>query len=144
LRRYYALFFIAHASRRVWLAGRTANPTGTWVTQQARNLGIDLRPGRPLPDPRRDRKYSAPFDEIFRSEGMRIVKTPVQAPKANGADRQLHARLGRDGDGRHHEKQLTGYIAAASKTYDSTTAAVVAPRRSRASSGPGRDDSHEQ
>jgi putative transposase len=28
MRRYYALFFIAHASRRVWLAGCTKNPTG--------------------------------------------------------------------------------------------------------------------
>ena len=37
LRRYYVLFFIAHASRRVWLAGCTTNPTGAWVTQQARN-----------------------------------------------------------------------------------------------------------
>jgi putative transposase len=36
LRRYYVLFFIAHASRRVWLAGCTANPNGAWVTQQAR------------------------------------------------------------------------------------------------------------
>jgi hypothetical protein len=35
LRRYYVLFFIAHASRRVWLAGCTTNPTGGWVTQQA-------------------------------------------------------------------------------------------------------------
>ena len=53
LRRYYALFFIAHGSRRVWLAGCTANPTGTWVTQQARNLGSDLSDSeRPLPDPR--------------------------------------------------------------------------------------------
>jgi putative transposase len=40
LRRYYALFFIAHGNRRVWLAGCTANPTGAWVTQQARNLGL--------------------------------------------------------------------------------------------------------
>jgi hypothetical protein len=32
LRRYYALFFIAHGSRRVWLAGCTANPTGAWMT----------------------------------------------------------------------------------------------------------------
>jgi hypothetical protein len=42
LRRYYALFFIAHGSRRVWLAGCTTNPTGVWVTQQARNLGLDF------------------------------------------------------------------------------------------------------
>jgi hypothetical protein len=31
----------------------------------------------------RDSKYSGPSDEVFRSEGIRIVKTPVQAPKAN-------------------------------------------------------------
>jgi putative transposase len=35
LRRYYVLFFIAHVSRRVWLAGCSTNPTGAWVTQQA-------------------------------------------------------------------------------------------------------------
>jgi putative transposase len=42
LRRYYVLFFIAHATRRVWFAGCTANPTGAWVTQQARNRGLDV------------------------------------------------------------------------------------------------------
>jgi putative transposase len=42
LRRYYVLFFIAHANRRVWLAGCSPNPTGAWVTQQPRNLGLDL------------------------------------------------------------------------------------------------------
>ena len=42
LRRYYVLLCICHASRRVWLAGCTTNPTGAWVTQQARNLGLDF------------------------------------------------------------------------------------------------------
>jgi putative transposase len=42
LRRYYALLFIAHANRRVRFASCTANPNGAWVTQQARNLGVDL------------------------------------------------------------------------------------------------------
>jgi len=40
LRRYYVLIFIAHGSRRVWLAGCTRNPSGAWVTQQARNLAL--------------------------------------------------------------------------------------------------------
>ena len=31
----------------------------------------------------RDSKYSGPFDEVSRSEGIRIVKTPVRAPQAN-------------------------------------------------------------
>jgi putative transposase len=84
LRRYYALFFIAHGNRRVWLAGCTANPTGAWVTQQARNVGVDFSDqGVRFLIRDRDSKYSGAFDEVFRNEGIRIVKTPVRAPKAN-------------------------------------------------------------
>jgi putative transposase len=84
LRRLYVLFFIAHASRRVWLAGCTSNPTGEWVTQQARNLGLDVsEAGVRFLIRDRDSKYSGAFDEVFRSEGIRIVKTPVRAPQAN-------------------------------------------------------------
>jgi transposase InsO family protein len=84
LRRYYALFFIDHGSRRVWLAGCTTNPTGAWVTQQARNLGLEFsEQGMRFLIRDRDSKYSCPFDEVFRSEGMGIVKTSVRAPQAN-------------------------------------------------------------
>lgn len=31
----------------------------------------------------RDAKFSAPFDEVFRTEGIRVVRTPIRAPKAN-------------------------------------------------------------
>jgi putative transposase len=85
LRRYYVLFFIGHASRRVWLAGCTANPTGPRVTQQARDLGLDLcDQGVRFLIRDRDSKYNLPFDEVCRSEGIRIVKTRVRAPPANG------------------------------------------------------------
>jgi putative transposase len=68
----------------VWLAGCTRNPTGEWVTQQARNLGLDFsESGMRFLIRDRDSKYSAPFDEVFRSTGIRIVKTPIRAPKAN-------------------------------------------------------------
>jgi transposase InsO family protein len=84
LRRYYVLFFISHANRRVWLAGCTKNPNGEWVTQHARNLGLDFsESGARFLIRDRDSKYSGPFDEVFRSSGIRIVKTPVRAPKAN-------------------------------------------------------------
>jgi putative transposase len=84
LRRYYVLLFIGHASRRVWLAGCTTNPTGAWVTQQARNLALDFaEQGIRFLIRDRDSKYSSAFDEVFRSEQIRIVKTPVRAPKAN-------------------------------------------------------------
>jgi putative transposase len=84
LRRLYVLFFIEHASRRVWLASCTRNPTGEWVTQHARNLGLDFsESGIRFLIRDRDSKYSGPFDGVFRSEGIRIVKTPVRAPQAN-------------------------------------------------------------
>jgi putative transposase len=82
LRRYYALFF--HRSRQPARLARTANPSGAWVAQQARNLGLDFSDqGVRFLIRDCDSKYSGPFDQVFRSEGIRIVKTPVRAPKAN-------------------------------------------------------------
>jgi putative transposase len=84
LRRYYVFFFIAHASRRVRFAGCSPNPTGAWVTQQARNVGLELADeGVRFLIRDRDSKYSAAFDEVLRTDGIRIVKTPVRAPQAN-------------------------------------------------------------
>ncbi|MGD0166623.1 MAG: integrase core domain-containing protein [Gaiellaceae bacterium] len=62
-------------ARRVWLAGCTTNPNGGWVTQQARNLsftGLFERSQFLIRD--RDSKYSGRFDEVFRSEQVRILK----------------------------------------------------------------------
>jgi transposase InsO family protein len=85
LKRFYVLFFIELATRRVHLAGITTNPDGRWVTQQARNLLMelddeDVRPRFLVRD--RDGKFSREFDEVFRSEGIRVIKAPVRAPKA--------------------------------------------------------------
>jgi len=83
-RRYYVLVFVAHASRRVWLAGCSTNPTGAWVTQQARNLGLVLADeGMRFLIRDRDSKYTGAFDEAFGSGGIRVVKTPLRAPQAN-------------------------------------------------------------
>ncbi len=86
LGRLYVLFFIELESRRVHLAGCTANPSGMWVAQQARqlawSLADQLTPLRFLIHDR-DSKFSRAFDEVFRSEGIEIIRTPFRAPKAN-------------------------------------------------------------
>ena len=64
--------------------GAAAQPRSAWVTQQARNLAVEERLTRIrflLHD--RDAKFSAPFDEVFRTEEVRVIRTPVRAPKAN-------------------------------------------------------------
>jgi putative transposase len=84
LRRYYVLFFIELGSRRVHLAGCTTNPSGAWVTQQARNLSFTgLFEWMHFLIHDRDSKFAATFDEIFRSEGIKVIHTPIRAPQAN-------------------------------------------------------------
>jgi hypothetical protein len=84
LRRFYVLFFIELESRRVHLAGCTTNPTGGWITQQARNLGFTglFEQTRFLIHDH-DSKFSGAFDGVFRSEGIRVIHTPIRAPQAN-------------------------------------------------------------
>jgi putative transposase len=82
----YVFFFIELATRRIYLAGITANPDGLWVAQQARQLiwRLDEKetPTRFLI---RDnyRKYTQAFDTLFRSEGVHVIPIPFRALNAN-------------------------------------------------------------
>jgi hypothetical protein len=86
LQRIYVLFFISLATRRLEFIACTANPDGAWVTQQARNLVMQLGEQErrfQLVIHDRDTKFSRAFDDVFRSEGFAVIRTPLQAPNAN-------------------------------------------------------------
>jgi transposase InsO family protein len=96
LRTLYVLVFIELGSRRIFLSPSTAHPDSAWVTQQARNLALDL-------DDRstairflihdRGTKFSRSFDAVVRSEGARVILTPIRAPNANAYAERVIATI---------------------------------------------------
>jgi hypothetical protein len=85
LQTLFVLFFIELQTRRVFVAGCTEHPSAAWVTQQARQLAWHWdedarRPALLIHD--RDAKFPAAFDAVFRAENVRVVRTPVRAPRA--------------------------------------------------------------
>jgi putative transposase len=86
LKQLYVLFVIELSTREVHNLGVTEHPTGAFVTQVARNLMGELGDrGRTIKFLIRDRdtKFTASFDEVLRSEGIRVIKTPVRSPRTN-------------------------------------------------------------
>jgi putative transposase len=86
LRRVYLLFFIDVTTREVILGGITVNPTAAWTVQAARNLflahGEKLTNAKALGHDRGS-QFTRSFDQIFRTQGMKVLKTPVRTPVAN-------------------------------------------------------------
>jgi putative transposase len=144
LRRCYVRFFIELGSRRVHLAGCTTNPTGAWVTQQARNLGFSgvfARVRFLVHD--RDSTFSHAFDEVFRSEGITVIRTPFRAPQANAyAERFVRSVRGECLDwllilGRRHlEHVLRTYATHYNRERPHRALALVPPEASSGGTRP--------
>ena len=99
LRRIYALIIIEHGTRRVHLAGITAHPDGAWTTQAARNFLMDL--GQRAASVKfliRDRagQFTDSFDAVFQADGIRILASPPQAPRANATCERITGTLRRE------------------------------------------------
>jgi len=82
----YVLAVIEHATRRIRILGVTTHPNDAWVTQMARNLLMDLDEHAAsikflLRD--RDTKFTAAFDAVFADASLRILRSPIRAPRAN-------------------------------------------------------------
>jgi putative transposase len=121
LQRLYVLFVVEHATPRIDVLGVTANPSGAWVAQQARNFLMDLGDRAAqftLLIRDRDSKFTGMFDAVFVSEGLRILRTPVRAPRANAIAERWVATVRRELldriliiNRRHLTAVLTEYVA---------------------------------
>ena len=120
LRRIYALIVIEHGTRRVHLAGISAHPDGSWTTQAARNflMGLNQR-ATSIKFLIRDRAgpFTDGFDAVFTADGIRILASPPQAPRANAVCERMIGTLRRELLDRlliineHHLRQvLTEYL----------------------------------
>jgi transposase InsO family protein len=133
--------------QRVYVSGATSHPDSAWVTQKARNLTIEERlEGVRFLLHDRDAKFSGPSDSVFESEGIRVIRTPIRAPKANAfAERFVRTAKTECLDhmliyGRRHlERVLGAYVAHYLQERPHRGLGLATPSGRSASARPGPD-----
>jgi putative transposase len=91
----FVLFFLHVGTRRVHVAGVTAQPDKPWVVQQARNAALlsaeqPVRPRFLLRD--HDAKFVKEFDAVLGAEGVEVRRLGPVAPNLNAyAERWVQA-----------------------------------------------------
>jgi putative transposase len=137
LTRIYALITVEHGSRRTHLIGISTHPTEAWTTQAARNLMMDL--GDRVTTVKfllrdRDSRFTRAFDAVFAAEGIRILTSPPQAPRANAICERMIGTLRRElldriliVNERHLRRILTDYLHHFNAARPHRTLAQLAP-----------------
>ena len=123
----------------MFCGGITANPTGTWTAQGARNLFVRhpdrfTHTGALVRD--RASQFTGDFDEIFRSEGLKILRTPVRVPVANAFAERWIGTLRRELLDRTIIWNLTVTNSRGSSSTTSTTTTRTGPPLARAATTP--------
>jgi putative transposase len=149
LTRIYVLFFISLERRRIEYLACTSTPDGRWVTQQARNLIMNLGDRQPfrflVHD--RDSKFSGRFDAVFQSEGIRVIRAPIGAPNANAdAERWVrtlrHECLPAVGNSTMYSVSTAAITTPTDRTEHSPYSRPTRARPSRHSRQPNQDESN--
>jgi transposase InsO family protein len=96
--RFHILYvFVAMeiGSRRILQVNVTDHPTAEWTTQQFREILDDPHPYRFVVHDR-DSIFSSSLDDALKDFGVRPIRTPVRAPKANAYCERLIGTIRRE------------------------------------------------
>jgi len=91
----YVFVAMEIGSRRILHSNVTEPPTAEWTTQQFRDVLADLHPYR-LVIHDRHAIFSSSLDCALNDFGVRVLRTPVQAPKANAYRERLVGTIRRE------------------------------------------------
>jgi len=91
----YVFVVMEIGRRRILHCNVTAHPTAAWTLQQFREaVPSDHSPRFLIHD--RDSIFSSEVDEELQAFGLNVLRTPVQAPKANAYCERLMGNIRRE------------------------------------------------
>ena len=94
-RTLYVFVIMELGTRQILHQNATAHPTAEWTLQQFREALADEHPYRFVIHDR-DSIFSKDLDRDVKAMGVRVLRTPVRAPKANAVCERLGGRLRRE------------------------------------------------